>query len=287
MRLACKHLKMIDMKKINFKLAIIVMMSLAISLTSCKKDQDSAGDTSSASDDALAESIFNNVSNIADEAYSEKSAPYKSETGGRLLLGDCVEITLDTNSMPHSLIIDFGDENCLCNDGRYRRGKIIVGFTGRYRRPGTVISHSFDEYYVNDSKVDGSKVVTNMGFNDSGNMHYNIDVVGIIYLAQGGTLSWNSSLDREWVEGLYTHTLWDDVYHITGSSDGIRANGHTWEREIVSPLRKELSCRHIVSGTIEIKPDNKPLRILDYGTGECDNIATVLINGVTYTIFLP
>jgi hypothetical protein len=37
---------------------------------------------------------------------------------------------------------------------------------------------------------------------------------------------------------------------------------------------------------MEIQRGELPLRILDYGTGECDNIATVLVNGVTYTIFL-
>lgn len=60
----------------------------------------------------------------------------------------------------------------------------------------------------------------------------------------------------------------------------------TWERDIVSPLRIQLSCRWIVSGTVEIRPESLPLRILDFGNGECDNIATVLVNGVTYTIFL-
>jgi len=29
------------------------------------------------------------------------------------------------------------------------------------------------------------------------------------------------------------------------------------------------------------------VRVLDFGDGDCDNIATVLINGITFTIFLP
>ncbi len=275
------------MKKISFKFVMIVMIGIAISLTSCKKDQGLPDDTSAASYDAMAERIFNNVSNIADEAYSEKTANNKTENGKRLFLGECVEITLDLTAIPYVLTIDFGNENCLCNDGRYRRGKIIVSFTGRYREAGTVITHSFDEYYVNDNKIDGTKVVTNMGENEAGNTNFNIEVVGIIYLAQDGTISWNSSLNREWVEGIDTPTLWDDVYHITGSAQGIKSNGNTWEREIITPLRKELGCKHVVSGTLELRPDNKPLRIVDFGTGECDNIITVLVNGVVYTIYLP
>lgn len=264
------------------------MVSLTFVFTSCKKDQNIVNETSSSSDDALAERIYDNVSNIADEAYSEKSGTLKSTDVRRLFLGDCVEISLDTVSVPHALIIDFGTENCLCNDGRYRRGKIIVSFTGRYRHPGTVITHGFDGYYVDDNKVEGTKVVTNMGFNEANHMYYQIEVVGVIFLANGGgTVSWNSSLIREWVEGLFTFTLWDDVYLISGTSSGIRANGETWQRTTITPLRKELGCRHFVSGILEITPGERPVRVLDYGDGECDNIATVTINGQVFTIYLP
>jgi hypothetical protein len=276
------------MKKINFLIGLLMVVSLAFVFTSCKKNQNTVNETSSSIDDALAERIYDNVSNIADEAYSEKSGTLKSTDVRRLFLGDCVEISLDTVSVPHALIIDFGTENCLCNDGRYRRGKIIVSFTGRYRHPGTVITHGFDDYYVDDNKVEGTKVVTNMGFNEANHMYYQIEVVGVIFLAnEGGTVSWNSSQIREWVEGLFTFTLWDDVYLISGTSTGIRANGETWQRTTITPLRKELGCRHFVSGILEITPGERPVRILDYGDGECDNIATVTINGQVFTIYLP
>jgi hypothetical protein len=88
------------------------------------------------------------------------------------------------------------------------------------------------------------------------------------------------------VEGYETRRIRDDVYLIDGSADGIRPSGITWEREIVNALRKEMNCRWIVSGTVEITPEDRPTRILDYGDGTCDNIATVIINGVTYTITL-
>ena len=275
------------MKKLNLTTAIIALVSFVLLFSSCKKDNLQNADTSFSSDDAFAESVYENVSNIADEAYDLSTDGLKSGNDSNIYLGDCATVTIDTTVYPYELIIDFGEVNCLCNDGRYRRGKIIVTFTGRYRHPGTVITHGFDDYYVNDNKVEGTKVVTNMGFNDAGNMYYSIEVVGVIYKANnGGTLSWNSSREREWVEGRSTPRLRDDVYLITGTASGIRPNGNTWEAEIINALRVELNCRWIVKGTINIQPEGRPLRILDFGDGECDNIATVLINGVTYTIYL-
>lgn len=277
------------MKKVKLIIGMIAISSIGLFATSCNKTDNALEEsTFSAQDDALAEQIYDNVSDIADEAYDLKTTGLKSTDGGeRLFLGDCATVTLDTTVNPRELTIDFGEENCLCNDGRYRRGKIIITFTGRYRMPGTVITHGFDNFYVNDNKIEGTKVVTNMGQNDSGHTYFSIEVVGVIYKANdGGTISWNSSREREWVEGEDTKLRRDDVYLITGTADGIRANGETWTKVIVNALRVELDCRFIVSGTMEIQPENRPLRILDYGDGECDNIATVLINGITYTIYL-
>lgn len=277
------------MKSLKFSLILIAVAGMITMVSSCKKEnEEPVNDTAYSQDDAFAEGIFDNVTTIVDEAYEMSTNNLKSGYGDGIIIGPCATITLDTTVNPRELIIDFGDENCLCNDGRYRRGKIIVGFTGRYRMPGTVITTGFDDYYVNDNKVDGTKVVTNMGPNGNGHPYFLVDIIGVITLNNNlGTLSWNTSKTRTWIEGYNTWFLFDDVYLIEGEADGIRVNGQTWERETINPLRVELSCRWIVSGTVELRPEGRPVRVLDYGDGDCDNIATVLINGITFTIFLP
>jgi len=277
------------MKKLNLITALLLIAGIVSLTSSCKKeDQQVIDDTSAAADDAFAEGIYTDATNIADEAYDFGAGGLKTGDDAGQFLSNCATVTLDTTVVPRELTIDFGDTNCLCRDGRYRRGKIIVTFTGRYRHPGTVITYGFDEYYVNGNNVDGTKIISNMGFNEDNNMYYTIEVAGLIHLADdGGTISWNASKIREWVEGIHTiFNRWDDVYLISGEANGIRPDGNTWESQIVNPLRVQISCKWIVSGTMEIQRGELPLRILDYGTGECDNIATVLVNGVTYTIFL-
>jgi hypothetical protein len=91
---------------------------------------------------------------------------------------------------------------------------------------------------------------------------------------------------REWIQGSDTPNRWDDIYLVTGTANGARPNGLTWEREIMTPLRVELACRFIVSGTVELHPEGRPVSLLDYGNGDCDNIATFTMNGKTYTIHL-
>ena len=277
------------MKKLVFILPFLAEMILF--LGSCSKDNN-APDTNftAVQDDAYAESVFDNVTNIADEAYALSSVNLKSAEAAenRIFLSSCATVTLDTTVFPRVLTIDFGDSNCLCNDGRYRRGKIIISFTGRYKKPGTIRTTTFDNYYVNDNQVEGTKVVTNNGFNDQRNMNWSITVNAVITLANGeGTISWKSQRNREWTEGIDTpHDRWDNVFMITGKSSGQNAKGISWTRVITKPLEVKLACRFIVSGTMEINRDGKPTRILDFGDGECDNLATVTVDGKVHTIHL-
>lgn len=283
------------MKKIQFKFVLFALFSFTLAFTACKKDNESqveSIDTNATEYDALAENIFTDVTNISNEAYDLGTTNFKSGDDDSDIIGLCATITLDTTVFPRELIIDFGDENCLCRDGKYRRGKIINTFTGRYKMPGTIITLGFEDFYVNDNHVEGSRVVTNMGFNEDENMYWTIEVESLITLAGDETsetsvaFGWNSSRIREWVEGMDTPRRWDDVFLITGTAEGVRPSGLNWTREIIIPLRKQMSCRFIVSGSVEIQPENMPLSLLDFGDGDCDNIATITVNGRTKTIFL-
>lgn len=267
----------------------IVAGSLFLSLfaTACKKEKEVDNDTGSASDNNLAESLFSEVKNITDAAATGTlgSTGYKASWDTTIL--GCATVIHDTTVSPRTLTIDYGTTNCLCGDGRNRRGKIIVSYTGAYKAVGTVITHTFDNFFINDNQILGTKTVTNMGLNTSGNIHFDINVSGSIVKAGGaGTVTWTSDRDREWIAGSGTPTLLDDVYLITGNGSGTRANGTNFTVTIVNPLRIELICPRIVSGTIDIVPAGKPTRTIDYGSGSCDNQATVTINGNVYNITL-
>ena len=275
------------MKRINLIAVLVVFAAFALILTGCKKNDIELEDNTISQDDAYAESTFENVSDMTDEAYDIGTGNHlKAYPGNRMFLSECATVILDTTVFPRELTIDFGDTNCLCRDGKYRRGKIITTFNGRYHQPGTVITTNFENYFVNDNSVDGFKLITNMGENENGNLYFTIVVEGIIQREDGSTYNWNSARIREWIQGSNTPNRWDDIYLITGTASGTRPNGLTWEHEIIIPLRVELVCRFIVSGSIELRPVDRPVRLLDYGNGDCDNEATVTINGETYTIYL-
>jgi len=54
-----------------------------------------------------------------------------------------------------------------------------------------------------------------------------------------------------------------------------------FEKVIINPLVKIEGCDFIVEGTIEFQKDGEVIVIIDFGDGECDNIATKTVDGVT------
>lgn len=272
------------MKSPFIKSATIVLFT-TLALYSCRREREDL-DFSASRDNALAETYFNELKNIADEAYSGNMLVYRSPQD--TLVYGCATVIRDTSSNPKTITVDFGPVNCQCNDTKYRRGKVVFTYNGAYRDPGTVITHTPQNYFVNDNQLTGSKTVTNMGRNAANNLWYQISVNGSVIKANnGGTITWVSNRQREWIAGESTVLNWlDDVYLITGNANGTAANGESFVATILSPLRKEMSCYHFVSGSLKVEPSNHAERVVDWGSGNCDNTATVTVNGNTYTISL-
>jgi hypothetical protein len=267
----------------------LLIAGMTVLYPGCKKDSTTTTpkpDTSTAQNNFMAESAFDNATLWADKAMAARSL--KSTLTDTVYMGTCVLATLDLSTMPCKLIIDFGPTNCQCEDMQYRRGKIIVQFTGSYWATGTIVTYSFDNYFINDNHILGTKTVTNMGRNSANHLYWETVVSGSVIKANnGGTFTWNSTRQHEWTEGESTHfEWWDDVYMITGTANGTGTDGKTYTVSIITPLRKKLNCEWLESGTMNIQVQDLPLIVLDYGNGACDNVATATINGQNYTINL-
>lgn len=265
----------------------LVILIATTALNSCSKENREI-DFTTAYHQALADESFNDVTNIADEASTTGSVSHKTDDTNSLTAG-CAVVTRDTVSMPHITTIDFGT-GCTGADGRTRKGQIIVTYDGKYRDPGTTITITFNNYFVNDHQITGTKTIHNDGVNANGHLSYSIDVNGQMILADNaGTITWTSQRIREWVSGESTPNCDDDQYSITGTVLGVAANGDQFSVEVVTPLIRNLALgcrRHFVSGEVLLKQSGKPDRLLNYGTGDCDNLATVTVNGNTYNIVL-
>jgi len=279
------------------KQMIILAAAVVLGLTGCREEDERDFDTVTSQDLAIAQEKWDDIYNISEEGtnYTEHD-PDGKRAIRTWYINSCATITVDSawpdTTYPKTIVIDFGT-GCVGNDGRTRSGKLTIVTTGRYRESGTQITTSPTNYYVDGYKVEGTKTVVNQGFTGD-NLIYTVDVNNAkITKPDGGQVLYSSIRQREWAEGIETNLvqdgiagLRDDVYWITGSIDGVNSAGRAFTSRITEKLVVELDCRHITSGSLTTTPADLEPRTINWGTGTCDNVATVTIAGRTFTITL-
>lgn len=273
-------------KKIVLGLTLIGIFSASLlTNSSCRRKKEfSEADRGLVRDLFFVDASFQDLKSMADEAATGQFVTFKS--GQESFAGNCATLTWDTASTPKVITIDFGPVNCLCNDGRYRRGKIVITYTGPYTAAGTVITITPQDYFVNDNQILGQKVVTNQGPNAQGQPTFSVVVNGQVIKADGGIITWQSSRTRTWISGYGTPQFNDDEYSITGSASGTSAQGQSFTITILTPLIRQIGCRWFKSGSVKIERPGKPDILIDYGNGTCDGLIEVTWNGNTYTLNL-
>ncbi|HMN31782.1 MAG TPA: hypothetical protein PKA54_00250 [Chitinophagaceae bacterium] len=270
------------MKKNIATVLLTSLVTLSI-FSACVRERDT--DVDIVKEEVLGEMIYDNTLSIVDDAGTKSTgellANYK-------MAGYCADIIHDTFSNPRKIIIDFGVSNCLCNDGRIRRGKIIAEYTGgKYTDTTSSTLIQFDNYFLNDMYVTGTMKIANMGHNVVGQKYFEIETEGkFIKLIGEDTVYWNASRTRTWIQGENTPMWGDDIYKLEGKGNGKNANKQYYSMNITDPLIRDLSCRYITKGIIEMQPQGKTLRTLDYGDGSCDNDATVVLDKKAFHIEL-
>jgi hypothetical protein len=234
----------------------------------------------------FAQQTFDQEQFIVDKAIISYSNSGKSVFTDSI---SCLVTTFDILSSPMKATLDFGTSNCLCADNKLRRGKIIVTFNGPLMDSATYVSSTFEDYFVNDNQIIGTRIVTNKGHNANGHLNFQVVTDGSIVLANnGGTIKYKTNHNREWTAGENTPLeVNDDVYSFSGSSSGTTTSNQDFTIIIASPLIWTVSCNRMVGGIFELTPEGEVTRVVNFGNGECDKYATVTVLGVTFQITLP
>lgn len=265
------------------KKTILLLSILSVIFYACKEEDvintPALTSTQATQDHLTAENIFNDVGNIVEVGFDENG---QSKA--------CPDYTLmNTNTTDiDTLIINFGPSNCL-NNGKLRKGRIIVTYTGKYRDSLSIITTTFDNYHVNNNLVQGERIVTNEGRDSVGNICFKIEVNNASVNTSNGVINWNSQRKRVWITGSGSFDRKDDIYKVSGNANGNSANGNHFTMEITEDLYVDMSCLEetncvITSGTGKISPDGYPDRIINYGDSVCDCNFDILINEITYPI---
>jgi hypothetical protein len=267
--------------------SILVLSCITLVMASCRKECKENVDADVDEVFNQAEFASEDADNLADAATVENTSSSSRMIEAQdtyMGLSACATITKDSTGGIFTRTVDFGTTNCLCTDNRYRRGKIIITHTGNRFMIGSTKTVTFDNYYVNDQHLEGTRVITN-----TGNLTWNIDATNMkLTKPDGSYITWTSNRTRTMTAGNATpHLFSDDIFSIIGVWNGTRSDGKTVAATITSPLKRAMNCKWIESGVIEklVSGDNSP-RVIDFGNGNCDDQATVSYRHRSKTITL-
>jgi hypothetical protein len=288
-------------------LSLIVLLTLA--LTSCQ-DSNSFGTISSgddsilksatiAVDDMMAESVAEEVNFEADffadsEKLLKQLARFKGtknllggKKGMRYMAGQAPNVSIDTAETGYPVIItlDYGEGTELKN-GRVISGIVTIEISAEKGTDGAMRSIAYSNCVIDSVGVNGTCIETFNGDNEQTRTVTSNSEITFV-LANGTVIDRTGNHVCNWLEGIDTQMEHnDDVIEITGALDAVTPEGNTWTRNIIEPLIRKGDCRHHVQGVVQFSQNDEVISSLDFGDGECDEIALLTVDGETVEIEL-
>lgn len=273
---------------------IPVSLLLSLSLVSCKKN-----DTVTSPPQTTTQSLLMRATNDIYSAGNQQSQEVADILGGEVMQSpdssDCRVVTYDPSRRvyPHVKTVDFGS-GCTSSDGVTRKGKKIITVYADWRTApaGTLITEAtFSDFYIDNVNVAGNvktyidtaampgplalKIVCTKTFTSNNGDVSTFTATNYWLQTQGGT----------------TTSSADNVFQITGSASGNEildgATSVIWSSNTdpMHPVIKRGDCGFRTEGAMQVQLQIQTggmsnfTEYLDYGNGDCDNLATLSING--------
>ena len=265
-------------------LSVLALMGVAfvIAFYSCSKEDTSnisATDITLAEDEVYMDALYGEVDNLVDNTlgtldqsdYQPSSMKSTDET-------PCVIITVDHPdgvTFPKVITFDYGDGCTIVfkDDTITYKGKIIITISDRFFVPGAQRIVTFDNFYINDAKIEGTRTTTYAGPNDEGHEIMQVTLEnGKITFGDGTWATRNSQLQREWIRN---ENRLEDTLYVTGSCSGTNVLGEDYVREITDPIMwihcYDYNYRWVrVAGTITITNSVNGVTTISFGDGTCE-----------------
>lgn len=274
------------------RLLVLATILSASTFYSCSKDD--SPDNATPPDDLTAQEltaariqsdlVFDDVSSEVLQVTVNGATGAASTTSSA-----CATVTIspqDLTTWPKTITIDYGSTGCTGINGWVRKGKISYTLNKLPREAGAVVNVSFENYYVNGYKLEGSYSITNNGSSDA-NLNITTRLVnGKITYPDGKWYSRTSTINWQQVAGSTTALVLDDEFNVTGEAVIKSSANNELITSSKTPLLRKVTCGNFVSGQLNVAY-NGIAGVLDFGGGACDKNATLSLGTRNYEVTLP
>ena len=262
------------MRKIAFVLTGLVALTFFSCEDSAMDEGEIVTEVSSLdlTTEVTSESAMEDTDVISDAGFDSFTTTSFSGRAFRDEVLDCA--TVENDTVNNIITIDYGEEGCEGRRGRVRKGKIIIEYSGRRFQEGSFRQVTFEDFFVDSTQIEGTRTITVTEVDTVENtVTFDITLEGgKLTFGDGTTATRESRKSRTWFRGQGFAT-------VIGSANGVTREGENYTVEITEELVFRRACWNPgvfvpVSGVKEYTV-GEVTSIIDYGEGDCDNVATV------------
>jgi len=270
--------------KIKHLVTASALLIFIIGFNSCKKTGETAAEEFETTfelsgDQAIADNLTEDANDLFMQVAVENNVAggnFAPDPGTVNDFIPCATVTITPASgFPKTIVIDFGT-SCTFN-GITRSGKINIVISDSVRRNGSTAVMTFDNYFVNLFKVEGTITWTNTSTPNTRSWSRKTEN-GKITSPTGRYWLHNGLRFVTQTAGVGTPAIIDDVFSITGNHTVTNAAGISRDITVLEALQKKNACANIDKGKLKVQGPNH-YAVIDFGDGTCDNLASISIDG--------
>lgn len=267
-----------------FKKFLPVLLVGSFLVFGCESDEEVNKEiTSEEALEALGENmmvtgLFKDASNVSDESVIEAEASLQSQFKNATQ-GTAVTIDPMDDTWPKTITVDFGTEGVTGLDGVIRKGVLVINSSAPYYDDNSVHVTTFDNFYQNGYKIEGTHTVTNMGLvQDVLKFHVEIED-GKVTTPDGDVILYTQDSYRSWIAGADTPlNIWDDEHLVEGVQGGVSSKDIEYTMTTSEPLHFVVYPRQIAGGVLEVFIEGFPDIVIDF------DASTITFLGTSYPL---
>jgi hypothetical protein len=160
---------------------------------------------------------------------------------------------------------------------------VIITYTDRMYVPGAVVSLTFENYYCDGKKIEGTRTRTNISESENDYLRFRIQL-------ENGKVTWEdgtfATREADWeISRIRTPNPINDERIRTGFASGVNKEGLAYTVTITNAIVWKRGCLPLkrvmipVEGTKVRELEDGSTCTIDYGDGTCDNVITISKNG--------
>lgn len=198
----------------------------------------------------------------------------------------CATVTVDNDDFPKTITVDYTD-GCEGRMGLVKKGILTIYMTDTILNEGAEYTYTFENMTVGNRAIEKTATLKNLGQNENENWEFSYEMLSTTTVEKPEEtfiIVREFSGIKEWLAGFATPETSDDQFLRNGAGT-ITVNDDLKFERTVTDLLIDRACRYPLSGVIDITRGEESMSI-DFGTGECDNIALVTKDGESEEIEL-